>query len=109
MWHLRKLSEDEKAKILEEYEEMRWRDEQARLDGAEERGMKKGIEQGMEQGIEQGIQQGMRQGIEQGIEQGMRQTALRMLKKNLDPAQISEWTGLSEKEVKALKKRERHV
>ncbi len=109
MWHLRKLSEDEKAKVLEEYEDMRWRDEQARLDSAEERGMKKGMQQGMEQGmqqgIEQGVQQGMEKGREEGIQQGMRQTALRMLKKDLDPAQISEWTGLSEEEVKALKKR----
>ncbi len=84
MWHLRKLSKEESAKILEEYEEMRWRDEQARLEDYWERGIK--------------------QGMEKGIQQGRRQTAWRMLEKSLDPAQISEWTGLSEEEIRAMKK-----
>lgn len=72
MWHLKKLSKDETAKMLEEYEEMKCRDEQSRLDARYEKGMEK----------------------------GKQETALRMIEKNLNISSISEFTGLSKKEIK---------
>ncbi len=83
MWHLRKLSRDETAKVFEEHREKMWKDEQARLDGAYEKGM------------------------ERGIEKGRDETALRMLAKKIDISTISKFTGLPKQKVERLKNKKK--
>lgn len=50
----------------------------------------------------QGLAQGMEQGMKQGKEQGALEVARRMLSKNKDIAEIVEFTGLSEEQVRTL-------
>ena len=73
---------------------------------AREEGMKSGIAQGMERGIAQGIKQGISKGIEQGVKQGRdeekTEIARRMLALGLTVEVISEATGLSLEELKAI-------
>ena len=59
-------------------------------------------EQGHEEGFQQGIERGIEQGIERGIEQGIEQTALNMLRKNIDIEIILEVTGLNIDQIKKL-------
>ena len=63
-----------------------------------------GLKQGIEQGITQGIEQGITQGIEQGITHGIENTALNMLKQNLEIDIISSVTGLPIEKIHLLKK-----
>lgn len=58
---------------------------------------------GIQEGIKEGIQQGIEKGIEQGIQQGVEQTAIKMIKQNLDLKLISSVTGLSTDEILKLK------
>ncbi|BBN99739.1 transposase [Sporolactobacillus terrae] len=56
-----------------------------------DRGKKEGIEQGIEQGIEEGIEQGERKAKEQFVR--------KLLQKGMSHTEISELTGLSNKEI----------
>lgn len=83
-----------------------------------EKGMKKGMEKGIKQGIEKGIKQGMEKGIKQGMEKGIKQGMEKgraegraegrieivqtMFAKGMDIDTISELTGLSVDEIRAL-------
>ena len=53
--------------------------------------------------FEGGKQEGIEIGIERGIEKGKEEIAKKMLEKNYSPGTISELTGLSEEEIKALR------
>ena len=55
------------------------------------------------QGMEKGREEGMKEGMEKGREKGIKQTAINMLKQNLDNSLISSVTGLSTDEVLKLK------
>ena len=72
-----------------------------------EEGRQEGIEQGKKQGMEQGRKQGMEQGRKQGMEQGEKnkalEIALNLLSRNMPLFDISQITGLSEKEIQQLK------
>ena len=71
-----------------------------------ERGMKEGLEEGKRKGIEQGKKEGIEQGKKEGIEQGKKESskeiAIKMLKRKMPIEEISEITGLSDKEIKKL-------
>ena len=56
-----------------------------------------------DEGFQEGVEYGIEQGIEQGIKQKTKETALNMLKKDIDKNTISEITGLSIKEIENLK------
>ena len=64
-------------------------------------------EEGRQEGIEQGKKQGMEQGRKQGMEQGEKnkalEIALNLLSRNMPLFDISQITGLSEKEIQQLK------
>ena len=79
---VKKLSRNERARLLHEYEVKARRDELARLDYA------------METGIEKGI--------EKGRTEGLAAVALNMLKRNRPIAEIAEYTGLPAAEIKKL-------
>jgi predicted transposase/invertase (TIGR01784 family) len=50
-----------------------------------------------------GMQEGMQEGIEKGIQEGIEQTAIKMIKQNLDLKLISSVTGLTSDEILKLK------
>ena len=45
--------------------------------------------------MEKGLEAGLKEGIRQGAEQSQRETAAKMLQREMDPLLISEPTGLS--------------
>ena len=53
---------------------------------------------------EKGHREGLQEGMEKGIEKGMKRVALKMLKSGFSVEIIKENTGLSEDEIKALKR-----
>jgi predicted transposase/invertase (TIGR01784 family) len=59
-------------------------------------------QQGRQAGFGKGFEEGIEEGIEKGIEEGVRRTALAMFAHGIDPAVISDVTGLSEDELNAL-------
>ena len=69
---------------------------------AEKKGLKKGIERGRGEGLEEGIERGRGEGREEGREETQREIALSMLKKGIKVSDISEITGISKDEIKAL-------
>ncbi len=79
----------------------------ARAAGLQE-GREQGLEEGREEGREQGREQGREEGREQGLEQGSRTKAIEIAKSlllmELSVDKVSQVTGLSEKEVRLLKK-----
>ena len=52
--------------------------------------------------IEEGIEKGMVLGMEKGREEGIKQTAINMLRQNLDNSLISSVTGLSNDEISKI-------
>ena len=81
-----KLSKDERARMLHEYEVKARRDEHARLDDA--------IEKGLERGLERGRTEGRK---ETSVE-----IARNMLERNMAVNDIADITGLSCDEIKKL-------
>ena len=67
-------------------------------------GRKKGIEHGYSQGISQGIEQGISQGIERGIEQERNSIINTMLNKGLSYDMITEITGVSNQDIKRMRR-----
>ena len=59
------------------------------------------------EGIEKGIEKGIERGIEKGIWEGIEKTAIKMLDMNMSIDDICKITGLSEKRIKALKRKKR--
>ena len=92
--HLWKLSEDKLAKRILEAEDKRRRDIAAQK--AWER----------EEGIVIGIEKGIEKGIEQGREKGKEDVAINLLKNGIKIPIISKSTGISQKKLKVLQKKE---
>ena len=80
------------------------------IDSAEKIALKKGLEIGHEQGLAEGLEQGRAEGREEGREEGLEQgreeekltTAAKLKALGVDPALISEATGLSEDMVRNI-------
>ncbi len=88
------LTGDEEVKRLAEIRLMAKLEEKSALDCARE--------EGEERGREAGIKLGEERGREEGKEQNKREIAQKMKERNMPIKQISEITGLSEKEVEEL-------
>ena len=104
------LTEDESSREYEEWESAL---EQAKEAGRmyvsimERKGIEKGIQLGRTEGIQlgeaRGIQLGRTEGIQLGEARGIASTARRMLEGGLPMEQIAEFTGLSLKQIEALR------
>ena len=66
----------------------------------DKRGM---IAEGEDKGLAKGIKQGRKEGRKEGREEKGKEIALQMIEKGIDVTTISECTGLTEKQVRALK------
>lgn len=53
------------------------------------------------------MEEGMQKGLQKGIKESIYKTALRMLDKNLKPSQTAEYTGLSVKQIRQLKEKDK--
>jgi predicted transposase/invertase (TIGR01784 family) len=91
---LLRLSESEQAQILHESREKARRDEQARMQDAEESGWKEGLEKGLEKGLERGRKKGR--------EEAQRAIARKALGEGLPLETVMAITGLSQAEVLGL-------
>jgi predicted transposase/invertase (TIGR01784 family) len=97
-----KLSKDERARLLHEYEVKARRDEMARLDYIEEKGMEAGLKKGMEKGLEKGMEAGLKKGLEKGKAEERVAIVRNMLKLNLPMETIIKATSLSPAEIQKL-------
>ena len=68
-----------------------------------EKGLLKGRKEGRMEGHEKGLLKGRMEGHEKGRQDERQKLALRLLKKKMDLAFISEVTGLSQKEITKLR------
>ena len=72
-----------------------------------QKGIQKGIQKGRQEGIEEGVQKGRQEGIEKGMRRGaseaMHNLARNMLTEGLALETIVRVTGLSEKDMRALR------
>ena len=93
------LSEEDHVRIQIEAREKQLKDQRSR-----EKYQRK---QGLAEGEKKGREEGEKKGREEGEKKGKREVALQMLGKGLDIATICECTGLTEKEVEALKPRKK--
>ena len=59
--------------------------------------------------LEKGIERGIERGIEKGIEKTQKENALKLIEKGMDNSFIHEITGLSLKEIRALRKEKKKV
>ncbi|MFT8311040.1 MAG: DUF4351 domain-containing protein [Sporolactobacillus sp.] len=59
-------------------------------------------DRGVEDGMERGIKRGIKKGIEKGELNAKKQVALKLLQNGISHGKISEWTGLSAKEITEL-------
>ena len=62
-----------------------------------------GEKRGLEKGLEKGREEGREEGRKEGAEQSKREIALALLKRGIDPEQVSEDTGLPLETVLSLK------
>ena len=92
------LTGDEEVKRLAEIRLMAKLEEKSALDCAREEGEERGREAGRREGEERGKEAG----IKLGEEQKQKEIAQKMKKQKMPIKQISEITGLSEKEVEGL-------
>jgi predicted transposase/invertase (TIGR01784 family) len=72
-------------------------------EGIERKGIEIGLEEGKKIGIEKGIQQGIEKGEKIGMEKGIFNIAKNMLQKHVEIDFISDITGLSLEQIKALR------
>jgi predicted transposase/invertase (TIGR01784 family) len=93
------LSQDAAARMAYNARMKALSDEKTRIESALEEGLAKGIERGIEQGIEKGIEKGIKKGIEKGKEE----TAAKLLALGIDVETIAEATGMSVKQIQALR------
>ena len=82
---------------------------QNQIKKAEEKGIKKGKEEGIKKGFEEGIEKGKMEGKKEWIKEGVKQTAINMIKKNMELRDISHATGLPLTDVIELKKEQVHA
>lgn len=55
-----------------------------------------------DRGVEDGMERGIKKGIEKGELNAQKQFARKLLQNGISHGKISEWTGLSEKEITEL-------
>ena len=96
------LTGTEEVKRLAEIRLMSHLEEQAALATARSKGMERGMKEGLEEGKRKGIEQGKKEGLEQGKKERSKEIAIKMLKRKMPIEEISEITGLSDKEIKKL-------
>lgn len=65
-------------------------------------GMERGRAEGLKEGMAEGMEKGRAEGLEKGRTDERTKMARKMLAMNMEPAMISELTGLSEKEITQL-------
>ncbi len=98
------LTGDEEMKRLAEIRLMSELEEQSALETARDRGEKEGIKQGKEKGIKQGMKEGLKQGKEEGIKQTKKEITKKLIKTKMPIEEIEKITGLTEAEIKEIKK-----
>ena len=91
---VRALSKQEMEKYDEDLKNLR--DAYATYEYAENKGIAKGMKQGIEEGKKQGIKEGRLDGI--------KETVKRMLLANMPMSTIVQISGLSEEEIRKIKK-----
>lgn len=79
------------------------RDYNSNMQYAEKTGMERGLAKGMKQGMKQGLKQGIEQGLIKGARQKAIEAAQNFLRMGLSPEQVAQGTGMTTKEVLALK------
>lgn len=97
--HLWRISRDETVRRIAEAREKERMDRESEVETARVLGREEGHEEGREEGFEEGI--------EKGIEKGLKKAALRMLEGGMAPAEVAGFSGLPEKAVQALRKKDR--
>ena len=67
-----------------------------------ERDIRNQIRYAEKKGLEKGLEKGMEKGMEKGLEKGVEKVAREMLKMGLETQIITQATGLTEEQVRAL-------
>jgi predicted transposase/invertase (TIGR01784 family) len=96
------ISADPETRAIADLRQKTINDHNSEITVAKEEGREEGIAIGEERGIAIGEERG----ITIGEEREKRETARKMLKKGVDPTDISEFTGLSVEQIKSLKNTE---
>lgn len=91
----KKITSDERKRMLIQAREDAWRDEEARK--------KADIEDAFKEGVEKGIKEGKTEGLKEGEKNSKIQIAKKMMSKNINISEIIEFTGLSENDLENLK------
>ena len=94
---------DKEKKLKYEIDKMNERDILAQRVFAERKGFEKGYADGEAKGIADGMAKGMAEGKAEGITEGKTEVAKAMLEIGMPIGQILQLTGLTEKQVKALR------
>ena len=84
--------------IADEMDEM----DRSVLKQKEEERLKKAEEEGMQKGMQKGMEKGMQKGMEKGKVEANKETAKKMLERNIEIELIMELTGLSKEEIEKL-------
>ena len=99
----KKITSDERKRMLIQAREDAWRDEEARKKADIEDAFKEGVEKGIKEGVEKGIKEGKTEGLKEGEKNSKIQIAKKMMSKNMNISEIIEFTGLSENDLENLK------
>lgn len=100
---LERLSSDPKTRKAYENSINEQRDHQAILEAAMKAGREEGQRANLKKNLEEGKRLGFKKGIEAGRQKEKLEIAKALLKKLLTMQEVSKITGLSLKEIKALK------
>ena len=95
----KKITSDERKRMLIQAREDAWRDEEARKKAAYEDGIKEGEKKGKQEGLKEGVEKGLKE----GEKNSKIQIAKKMMSKNINISEIIEFTGLSENDLENLK------
>ncbi len=84
----------------------KWRDEYMfmadKIRFIQQEAIEEGMATGMQKGLATGMQKGLATGMQKGRTDGQKEIIANMLRQQLDCAQISKLTGLSEKDVQTM-------
>ena len=87
----KKITSDERKRMLIQAREDAWRDEEARKKAD------------IEDAFKDGKQEGKKEGLKEGEKNSKIQIAKKMMSKNMNISEIIEFTGLSENDLENLK------
>jgi predicted transposase/invertase (TIGR01784 family) len=104
---LKYISSDGEVRAIADLRQRTINDRNSELTVATEKGMEDGIAIGKEEGIAIGKKEGIVIGEERGALAKARETAIKMLNKNVPVEDISDFIGLSIDEIQSIKKDER--